>query len=74
MGGGGGDSSTTTCPRTPRSPTLGKSRYIFWLHVEEIQGQFNWTDNRDLRGSLVTAASVNTGKIPRRGNARANVP
>ena len=23
--------------------------YVFWIHVEEIQGQFDWTGQRDLR-------------------------
>ncbi|MGC1185857.1 MAG: beta-galactosidase [Candidatus Acidiferrales bacterium] len=25
------------------------STYVFWIHVEEIEGQFDWTGQRDLR-------------------------
>ena len=25
------------------------SAYVIWIHHEEIQGQFDWTDQRDLR-------------------------
>lgn len=28
------------------------STYIFWIHHEEIEGQFNWSGNRDLRAFL----------------------
>ncbi len=26
--------------------------YVFWIHHEEIEGQFDWTGNKDLRGFI----------------------
>lgn len=32
------------------------STYVFWIHHEEVEGQFNWSGERDLRGFVQLCA------------------
>src|SRR5579871_5332215 len=34
------------------------STYIFWIHHEEIEGQFDWTGSRNLRRFIQTCQDV----------------
>ena len=43
------------------------STYVFWIHHEEIEGDWNWSDNRDLREFVRLAASVGLKVIVRCG-------
>ena len=41
--------------------------YIFWIHHEEIEGQFDWSDNRNLRHFVELCAKVGLYAYPRLG-------
>ncbi len=41
--------------------------YIFWIHHEELEGEFDWSDNRDLRGFIELCAEVGLYAYPRIG-------
>ena len=43
------------------------STYIFWNHVEEIQGTFDWSGQRDLRGFVQLCAKHGMYVYPRIG-------
>nr|BBH91958.1 hypothetical protein KTA_01570 [Thermogemmatispora argillosa] len=34
------------------------SIYVFWIHVEEEEGHFDWSDNRDLRAFVLLCADM----------------
>lgn len=41
--------------------------YVFWIHHEEIEGQWNWSDNHDLRRFVQLAGEVGLKVIVRCG-------
>lgn len=43
------------------------STYVFWIHHEEAEGSWNWSDNRDLREFILLAGSVGLKAIVRCG-------
>ncbi|HEX6773220.1 MAG TPA: beta-galactosidase, partial [Acidobacteriaceae bacterium] len=43
------------------------STYIFWIHQEEVQGQFDWTGQRDLRHFVQLCAKDGLYVYPRLG-------
>jgi hypothetical protein len=43
------------------------STYVFWIHHEEIEGQFDWTGKRDLRRFIQTCQEVGLKAIVRCG-------
>jgi len=43
------------------------STYVFWIHHEEIEGQFDWSGSRNLRGFIQTCQEVGLKAIVRCG-------
>jgi hypothetical protein len=43
------------------------STYIFWIHHEEIEGTFDWTGRRNLRGFVQTCGDLKLNMIVRGG-------
>jgi hypothetical protein len=43
------------------------STYVFWIHHEEVEGEWNWSDNHDLRQFVRVAGSVGLKVIVRCG-------
>ncbi|MEO6497450.1 MAG: beta-galactosidase, partial [Mucilaginibacter sp.] len=43
------------------------STYVIWIHHEEIEGQFNWSGNKDLRCFLKLCQKHNILAYPRIG-------
>jgi len=43
------------------------STYVFWIHHEEIEGQFDWSDRRDLRKFVQTCNEVGLKVLVRCG-------
>jgi len=43
------------------------STYVFWIHHEEIEGQFDWSDRRDLRNFVQTCNEVGLKVLVRCG-------
>ncbi|MDB5326436.1 MAG: hypothetical protein JWM57_2005, partial [Phycisphaerales bacterium] len=41
--------------------------YVFWIHHEEIEGQFDWTDDRDLRAFVQLCGEVGLRFVARCG-------
>jgi hypothetical protein len=41
--------------------------YVFWIHHEEIEGEFNWTGNKDLRAFVKLCQRHNLWVYPRIG-------
>jgi beta-galactosidase GanA len=41
--------------------------YIFWIHQEEVQGQFDWSGQRDLRHFIQLCAKHGLYVYPRLG-------
>lgn len=41
--------------------------YVFWIHQEEIEGQFDWSERRDLRRFIQTCGEVGLKVIVRCG-------
>ena len=41
--------------------------YIFWIHHEEIEGQFDWSEKRNLRHFVELCAKVGLYAYPRLG-------
>jgi hypothetical protein len=41
--------------------------YVFWIHHEEIEGQFDWSGNKDLRGFVKLCQSCGMLVYPRIG-------
>jgi hypothetical protein len=41
--------------------------YVFWIHHEEIEGQFDWSGNRNLRGFIQACKDANMPVIVRLG-------
>lgn len=43
------------------------SSYVFWIHHEEAEGEFDWSGDRDLRRFVATAAEVGLNVVVRLG-------
>jgi beta-galactosidase len=43
------------------------STYVFWIHHEEVEGQWDWSGDRDLRTFIKTAAGVGLKVVVRCG-------
>lgn len=43
------------------------STYVFWIHHEEVEGQFDWSGNRNLRRFIQTAQDVGLKAVVRCG-------
>ena len=43
------------------------SSYVFWIHHEEVEGKFDWSDNRDLRAFVQFCGEVGLRCILRCG-------
>jgi hypothetical protein len=41
--------------------------YVFWIHHEEVEGQFDWTGSRNLRGFIQACKDANMPVIVRLG-------
>ena len=41
--------------------------YLFWIHIEEVEGQFNWAGNNDLRRFIQLCQQVGLYAYPRIG-------
>ena len=41
--------------------------YVFWIHHEEVEGEFNWTADRDLRRFVAAAGEVGLKVVVRLG-------
>ncbi len=41
--------------------------YVFWIHHEEVEGEFNWTGDRDLRRFVAAAGEVGLKVVARLG-------
>jgi beta-galactosidase len=41
--------------------------YVFWIHHEEVEGQFDWSGRRNLRGFIETAGDVGLKAVVRCG-------
>ncbi len=41
--------------------------YIFWIHIEEIEGQFDWSGDRNLRQFITLCAELGLYAYPRIG-------
>lgn len=41
--------------------------YLFWIHIEEIEGQFDWSGNHDIRHFIELCANLGLYAYPRIG-------